>query len=1247
MRRSQLPVYFALFVLSLLLALPLPLASGVITARAQNATPQSEITSGAPLLLFAVPGMQQDLLARFSTDGALPTMSAMDSNGASGSLVDPSPATTGTVLSTFLTGAWPAEHGIVGDTFFRTGSPSFTDVSQWNDPGLLQADTLAQAAERAGKQVVAIGWDGAAGLDPALAGPVVGEPIALSQAGLVTNRESDSQATAASVRNLGYDAIALRVAEGWIDAPESFSPAQETAFTIRSLDATGPNPDRTIEVYIYDSTDDGAVNYDRILVAPDKNAAGGVQLDEGAWAPLSLALSGEQEGVAAGLWLHVNALAADLRDFRLYYTPVSRYQASWAGCEAHPDCVESGGLADLLTEALGPAVAVDVAPLEAGIIDGDLFSSQGIMAARQGTDALRLIVEQLGVEPDLLLLATSFPGAATRAFLGQMTNEEVGDGIATPTVAVDANASQTDPESLLRESYTLADELLADARDLLGDQASALVVSSDGVAPTWRAVNVGQVLADAGLAEQAQPQNCIPGVVSAPPGTPDPEALPVGPAVKACWSGGTAHIYVNLDGREAAGSVAEDDYNATRQAIVDAFNALRDAENPDAPVVANVFLKEELRDVGGADALHPSRTGDVVVTLAPPYRFENLAGGVVTETEVLAVDGYELAEGSGWLLAEGPAIAQGTTVEARAVDVAPTAAFLLGVPGPYNASGNILISALLNGDTLRQVTILDISDFHGQLPPLTATADNIDAEEAVNAAIPVGGIAALDAWFERYRAEATGPVLLVTAGDEVGATPPISTAFGDVPTIEFMNALGFTADALGNHNFDAGAEYMFGTLAPLANYPYLSANLVPEQLDMATPPTGAAPFQPSLLVEQDGVTIGLVGFSTPEIPNLTRPGALGPYRVIDPVQPVNAAAAKLRADGAEAIIALGHMGATGGTLSGPTGPVVELADQLRNVDVVIGDHTDAQVSSLRPNGVLLVENRSKGVMFTRVRVVIDAESGQVVYRTSDFHRPWVVGMTLDPAIIERLDQLQAELAPTLGQVIGSATKAIPRADACGMETGRTCESLIGDLITDAMRLTYGTDFALTNSGGIRADLTCPPGGGDFCPSDGEQNQITQGQVLTVLPFGNVAVTLEVNGAELKEMLEVGVSSMPEASGAFPQVSGFCFSYDITAEPGSRVTGAVRQAGDGSCTGDAIDLTDAATYTLTTNDFTASGGDGYPDLMAKASTRDVLAQIVADAIASGALLDSTGEPLDPTIEGRITCEGEGCPAPASP
>jgi 2',3'-cyclic-nucleotide 2'-phosphodiesterase (5'-nucleotidase family) len=1244
MRHSRYPALFALLVLSLLLAAPVPALLSAGVARAQDASPVAANDAGAPVLLFAAPGLQPDLVTRFAGEGALPALSSMMAAGASadGGLLPPFPATVGTELTTLLTGAWPAESGIVADRFYRTGSPSFDDHVTWSDAGLLQADTLPQAAERASKQVVAVGWEGLSGLDPALQGPVVGAATTYSEAGIVTTAASRDEGASSAVER-----VDLRPAEGWKGAPESYSPAQETSFTIPSLDPAGVNPDRTFAVYIADTTDDATTNYDQIMLATEKQSASEVaRLGGGAWASVPVTLAGNLEGQSAGFQVKALELAPDLSAFRLYVTPVSRYTATWTACGDRPACSEPGGFEEFVNKRLGPAVPIDAAPVEAGLIDAETFSEQGITAAWQGIDALRLIVNDLGVRPDLLLLGSAFPGETARVLPGQLDGA-IGVGGATP-VATPLAGSDTGEvaRGLLRESYRMADQLLATGQELLGAEATALVVSPGGIAVSSRAVNAGQVLVDAGLAEAAQPANCVPGPVTAPPGTPDPEALPVGPGVKACWSGGSALIFLNLDGREAAGAIAEDAYDATREAVAAAFRELRDPDNPDTTVVSRVLMKEELRDVGGADALHPSRGGDLVVTLAPPYRFDDTTGGAAFASAIgMASRGYAADSGasSGFFLASGPAIAGKARIAGRAIDVAPTAAFLLRVPGPHNASGNILFAALANGSSLRDITFLDISDFHGQLPPLSALADTIDADGAVNSSYDVGGVAVLAPWFGRFRDAASGPVLLVTAGDAVGATPPISSAFGDRPTIEAMNAIGFVADSLGNHNFDAGAEYMFGTLEPLADFPYLSSNLVPARAD-ATPAAGTAPFLPSLLLDLGGVKLGLVGFSNPDIPQLTKPGALGPWRVIDPVEPVNREAASLREQGVTAVVAMGHMGATGGTLTVPTGPVVEMAGQLQGVDVVIGDHTDVQVAATLPNGILFTENRSKGVMFTRVQLVIDSATGDLVYRTADFHRPWVIGMTPDAAMVARLDALQAELAPTLAKVIGAGAIPIPRADSCGMETGRTCESLIGDVIADALRLTYSTDFALTNSGGIRADLTCPPEGGDFCPEDAETHAITEGQVLTVLPFGNVAVTLEVTGAELKEMLETGVSRMPEASGAFPQVSGLCFTYDLDAPAGSRVTSAVRQADDGSCSGEAIDFSESARYTIATNDFTASGGDGYPDLISRANTRDILASVVSAYIAGQSPLALPGETLHPTLEGRIVCKGEGCPAP---
>jgi 2',3'-cyclic-nucleotide 2'-phosphodiesterase (5'-nucleotidase family) len=319
---------------------------------------------------------------------------------------------------------------------------------------------------------------------------------------------------------------------------------------------------------------------------------------------------------------------------------------------------------------------------------------------------------------------------------------------------------------------------------------------------------------------------------------------------------------------------------------------------------------------------------------------------------------------------------------------------------------------------------------------------------------------------------------------------------------------------------------------------------------------------------------------------------------------------------------------------------------VQNVDVVIGDHTNFQVVSTRANGVLLTENLSRGVRFTRVRVFVDMHDKEVVYTTADFHKPWNIGVTPDPAIQARINELNQDLQPILATEIGTSSRAVPRSDQCGRADGRLCESLVGNIVTDAMRTSFeGVEFAITNSGGLRADLTCPSPdiADDFCTSFTPPPwPITRGQVLGVLPFGNLVATVDISGAELKTYLENGVSSMPAANGRFAQVSGLCFDYDIAAPVGSRVIPAsvVRQATDGTCTGPGVDLTAASMYHIAINDFMAAGGDGYPNVAARAHSREIMDQTVADYITANT-------PLTPAIQGRIECIGAACPPITSP
>ncbi len=1241
-------------VLSILSALA---AAGVVAAASvavagptQSAPPGGTgIGAASRALLFSSDGMRPDLMEKYAAAGKMPTYAALMANGVKGAngMTQAFPPNTGVGWYTMATGTYPSEHGSTNNTFHRVGEGSFNNRTSFSGADVLQADTIAAAAERAGKKVAQVEWVG--GRAANIAGPTVDFANFFSTRGVLTTPAVPDEQAGAAAFGLAYQVAAVAPADGWSNVPagDPAAPAMQSSLTVATTFAA-VNPTRVYDVYFYDSVVDGTVGYDHALLlrsaALKDGSQASVDLGEGDFEEIKLTgadgLIGARAGQTAGFYTKLISIAPDLSSFKLYFTSVERLIASCRidACAALP----AGGagedrLEKYLADNVPTAVAADFAPLEARIIDEETYVEQGRdLEAAYGDAVLDYILGTLQPDTQLALVGYPVTDEFSHQFMGLVTPTDM-DGASNPYFD-DVNGDGTKDgrvavrEGYIASAYAEADAKLARARQLLGGNPTTIAGSDHGFAPQWYAINAGKVLSDAGLQAPEQPSNC--------------RAAATTNLAKACWAGGTAQIYVNLAGRDPGGVVSAANYENVRNQIIDAFANLSDPVNPGKQVIAKIMKKEQLRDVDGSDSLHPSRSGDVVVVARPPYQFDaGTPGTRIAFSQFFGQHGYlpdlvDLAHNVNMhatFVAAGPGVRhRDPLVGVRAVDIAPTLAALMGIPGPQNARGRLLYDVMSRPGQLKEVTLLDISDYHGQLVPLAEAADTLTGGGASNPSFGIGGSAFLKPWFDLYRNEARDGSVTVAAGDSVGATPPISSFFGDTPTIELMNAMGFDFDGLGNHNFDRGERYLRNTLIPLADFRYLSANIV----DAAgnTPPQ----WRKSVVVDSfDGAKVGIIGFSNPDIPELTAPGSLGPFHVTDPVAAVNAEAARLKAQGIGTIIALGHLGATAGTLTNPTGPLADLADHVLNVDAVIGDHTDFQVVSTRSNGVLVTENRSKGIRITRLRLVMDSNTKKVVYKTADFHKPWDIGVTPDPQIQARIDELNAQLAPILGTVIGASTRFVPRADACGQSAGRTCESLVGNTVTDSMRTTYGVDFAVTNSGGLRADLTCPTtdNPSDFCPAyTPPPYPITRGQVLTVLPFGNVVTTLQVSGAELKTMLENGVSRMPAIDGRFPQVSGLCFTYDISAPVGSRVTGAVRQAADGSCTGPSVDLTVASTYSIAENDFMSSGGDGYPVFTSRVTTRDIMDQVLADYISDQGT-------ISPAIQGRVSCTTSGatlCP-----
>ena len=503
-----------------------------------------------------------------------------------------------------------------------------------------------------------------------------------------------------------------------------------------------------------------------------------------------------------------------------------------------------------------------------------------------------------------------------------------------------------------------------------------------------------------------------------------------------------------------------------------------------------------------------------------------------------------------------------------------------------------------------EIQFLSVSDWHGQLDPLSITGVG-----------NVGGADALSAYFQAERA-ANPYTITLAAGDSFGASPPLSSFFDEEPTVLAMGLMGFDADTLGNHNFDRGLDHL-QSMIDLADFPYLSANLdhVEDNLD------GVASYT---VIEVGGVSVGIIGVTNPELPSLVLPGSYGTIEFGEVVQAANRARALAQQDGAEVFVAICHLGVTGtGDDGNATGPLIDFADEVGNFDLILGDHTDVQYQGVH-NGALVVENLSKGASYSRTTLTIDPRNGRVESAEAEFLTPLASAITPDPAITALLAPYRTELGALFDAPIAVATGLFPR----GGNIERLREVAIGDLICEAMRDTYDTDLCLTNGGGIRAAIPS-----SYLPADtslrrtssgyasGPPYDVVVGDIYTVLPFGNEVLTQEITGAELWAAMEHSIGALPGANGKFAQIAGFSFTYDLSATAGSRVVSMSLE--DGSPI-----LEDDTVYTLATNDFVYAGGDGYTMLdNSTGVSRDLMANVVMDWI------EAQGT-ISPTTDGRI-------------
>jgi 2',3'-cyclic-nucleotide 2'-phosphodiesterase (5'-nucleotidase family) len=558
-------------------------------------------------------------------------------------------------------------------------------------------------------------------------------------------------------------------------------------------------------------------------------------------------------------------------------------------------------------------------------------------------------------------------------------------------------------------------------------------------------------------------------------------------------------------------------------------------------------------------------------------------------------------------------------------------------------------SAANSGPTI-PIQLLSFNDFHGNLEPPAGSGGRVVVDHFVDTADSDGDgnrtevlDRTVDAGGAEYLATKLAELrkghpysLTVAAGDIVGASPLLSAAFHDEPTIEAMNAVGLDATSVGNHEFDEGYEELQrldsggclddgdgaqnqnscpdGSFAG-ADFPFLAANVKHEGTDETILP-------PYWVKNIKGAKIGFIGMTLEDTPNIVTAAGVEGLDFTDEVETANALVPVLKAQGVNAVVVLIHEGGfpesrqtwtdpatgtthsvnadydftceKGGVLSGPITDIAGALDPA--IDLVVSGHTHAPyICSIQdPAGQqrMVTSASSFGRLVTETTFDYDRRASDIVRASVASTNVIVDRTTRAPGLTSLIDQYRTLVAPIANRVLGTITADVGRSNAENPGSVNAAgESQLGDLIADAQLADPSTvtggqvpQIAFMNPGGIRAPL-------NYAQSKGEgDGVVTYEEAFTTQPFNNYLVSLTLTGAQLKEVLREqwggGTKPSPNtvARPVILQVSEG-FAYSFTDVGGTRTLGPV--------TLDGVPISDTAEYRVVTNNFVADGGDGLP------------------------------------------------------
>ena len=430
--------------------------------------------------------------------------------------------------------------------------------------------------------------------------------------------------------------------------------------------------------------------------------------------------------------------------------------------------------------------------------------------------------------------------------------------------------------------------------------------------------------------------------------------------------------------------------------------------------------------------------------------------------------------------------------------------------------------------------------------------------------------------------------LLLLAGDTI-APSVASNIFKGRQMIDTWNAVGLDYAVLGNHEFDFGPDVLLERMRE-SRFPWLTANVIDRRTGRIF---GNTP--PFVIREFGGVRVGIFGLLTPDT---LRMSSAGPnVEIRDVCRTAADVVRQMRRRGAQVVVGLTHLNMSEDKLLARCAPI----------DVIIGGHEHSVLQSLAGRTPIF-KMGSDARNLGRIDLNINAANGTL--ESIDWEIIPVTNEVADePRVAAIVADFERRLSAELDQPVGRTAVELDARQA----TNRTQETNLGNYIADAFRRHVAADVAIVNGGSVRSNTTYGPG------------QLSKRDILSILPFENAVVKIEVTGAVLRRALEHGVSQAAEERepGRFPQVAGLRFSFDARRPVGQRVT---------EVTVGGQPLDERRNYSVALTHFVAEGGDGYEMFrgarqLIAAEGAQIDANIVMEAVR-------TASEIAPQTDGRI-------------